>query len=178
MEITMNGLNEEDSVGSCLELLGEKLLEIFDDFKTHREITKEDVLSEAYLLCDRIENEQLSDSDFHFLFADTKLRLGTYHAASVAMMMAYAIFSTSRDVKVKNRLLMDTISKRYKNRPWMEKVESFVQECREKNHKPVFTFSPQQLTGKMDPVILQVSQAEINILSPGNIIGNTIEYGK
>ncbi len=174
MKTTILNVKEEDGVGSSPELLREKLLEIFDDFDSHRETTTEDVLNEAFQLCERVENEQLGCRDFRMLFDDTKAKLGTYHAASVAMMMFYALFSSKTNIKMKNRLLLDRIWQRYRRRHWMAKIEMLL----DGRLTPTIMGIPIHTQTSQQPVILQVDQAEINILSPGNIIGNTIHNGK
>ncbi len=173
-----NQTEEEEKPTSCfMEFLDKGLLEILSNnsnAKDYHVIDNDKILSEAYQLSERIEKEKSSDSDYHQLFHELKLSLGSYYAASITMSIVFAIHSLKFNLCWQNQLLLGKIAKRYKLRPWMDDIHKLVKDLKRIQYQ---TAALNQL-GEKKIILKLEGAANINVYSSGNFIGKTISYGK
>lgn len=127
-------------------------------------VNAESLAKEVIKVCYRIEREQSGASDLNRIINEVKIDLGWLHAASLVMMIVYGIMSQRTDLTLRIQGLMTKMREKYKMRPELLESCKAVQDYKlpmNPNHN-----------------YIHVNHADIKILSPGNVIGNTIQYGK
>lgn len=123
---TESQVSEDDSVcSSSRELFDNSLITIFNSPRHKYQIglTPSKMLSEAYRMSERVEDELLNEKSYHQLYESAKNRLGTYHAASISMAMMYAILSCKTDNHFYTQTLLNKIEEKFRLRPWMDDVK-------------------------------------------------------
>lgn len=139
----MNTTNEtktkEEDIEGCRfeEPLDKGLLSIFDFVQTdnfYARTNPKNILIEAYHYRHSVEKDMLDDNDFHKAYEDMKRSLGSYYAASICMVMLYALLSVKSTHNFQTLCLIHKIENKYKLRSWMKEVAQLV--YRIKNNIP------------------------------------------
>lgn len=167
-------INSDDDIEAELGgLLNRKLLTIFSSPSNNQYqigITPAMMLREAYSMSRRVRKENLDNNDFHLLYDSAKQRLGTYHAASISMMMLYAILFIKEDQNLSSQLLQRKIANKYKLRPQMREFITITKKLEHMNVGDsdihITLNLNNQFTGEIK---------ELNVNSPGNIVGKEIK---
>ena len=141
-----------------------RVVEQHNAFPYKMTIRAEQFAKEALLLFTRIVNDGLSAKDIHWLLNEEKTNLGFYHAANYVMMAVCGMLSQRRGLSYNNQDLLRKLTEKYRMRPELEEFFLATRNCK----IPLAGLNP----------IIQVEHADIKILSPGNLIGKTIQYGK
>ena len=164
----MNTISEtttkEDSIESSEfeEPLDKGLLSIFhfsqpEHFYTT--ICPEFILREAHLQCQRVVKDMLNDQDFHETYELMKQHLGSYFAASICMMMLYAMMGIRENLNFCTLCLMHKIENKYRLRPWMKDVEKLV--YRVKHH--IHDIQDTPIVIKLEDNSIGAEKKELNI---------------
>lgn len=154
---------EEDIEGCRLEeSLDKGLLRIFDFIQSdhfYAKISPEIILREAYLQCQRVVKDMLNDQDFHETYELMKQHLGSYFAASICMMMLYAMMGIRENLNFCTLCLMHKIENKYRLRPWMKDVEKLV--YRVKHH--IHDIQDTPIVIKLEDNSIGAEKKELNI---------------
>ena len=157
---------EEELEGDGFGALSEGLLNIFEFLiigNKIKEVNPNIILREAQVISLRVIQNNLGVTHFHYLYNEQKKILGSYHAATISLVMMYALISALYEYNNNVGELLSYIENRYHLRPWMIQVKDLVTKMNFNHHSRPFS-----------KIIYQVKHADIHIDSPGNIIANKI----
>ena len=147
------------------------------------------LFNEVYYLCARIvleENERAELGDYIKIVKDD---LGWNYPSSLVVNMVYCVLSLRRGNTKAVEILLEQIRHHYRMDTYETPFSRFVEDCKNRGESYDITFQSRSkrassyleikdlLETGLNPII-QVEHADIKILSPGNLIGKTIQYGK
>lgn len=152
------------------------------DSPRHIAINAERVLNEVYYICSRFYQDKKPEVRLDEYAMEVEADMGWHYAPELIMSMAYAMMNAQRSIpkKIRNLILSlelkfgnncywDTFSKQKAIKPARHKAKTINLNLKElMEHWGGANVTP----------VIQVQRAEILVNSPGNIIGNNVEYGK
>ena len=129
-----NLMEDCETGGSIKESLNRRLLMIFETSKIFK-IQLNQLLDEAYILSEYVIQKKTDDIGYNKLYEYAKNKVQSYHSASIAMMMLYGILSCKENLEIETLMLNKHIERKYKQRPQMTYIISFVSQLKDKNKK-------------------------------------------
>ncbi len=158
----------EDPVGEALYGLFLKV----KDSPRHIAIKAENLINEVFHVCALFSKDRKPEEHLKLYAHQIEQDLGWHYAAELVMPMAYGVCRLLERKSKKNERLLSAIEQNYQCSCYWQ---TFLAMKPQPTDLTAAILKMKQNSNK--PIIIHVGQADINLYSGGNIIGNNIKYG-
>lgn len=146
------------------------------DSPRHIGIKPENLFNEVYGVCDRISHDKSPEEHLDIYAKEIEQDMGWHYAVDLVMTMVYNVIRLKKKETEKNKRILSAIEHTYQHNCYWQPFLN-VQPRRADLAATILQLKRQLAKKKEQPIVIQVGDANINLYSGGNIIGNTIKYG-
>lgn len=179
------------------EPLNQKLYEVYLGIKRNapsQDFHTLQLFNEVYYICSKIICDNRPDPDLNHYIRIVKNDMGWDYPSSIVVNMIYAVLSLREGNTKEIEMLLEAIRQHYRMNTYKTPFCLLVEEELRQHHsfkvettyhkntdeKPTKVLQLDKLFMEKEggSIVINVNEAEIKVLSPGNVIGKTIKYGK
>ncbi len=145
----------------------------------HIAINAESLFNEVYYLCAKLPKEKDPSGNLSVYAKEIETDLGWHYAAELVFPMLYAILKSKKRLSKKMLCLMETMEKNYGDTFYWNNFARPLAVVKKRHPQPI-RIDTRDLLMTLEKYhvmpMISVQQAEINVNSPGNIVGKEINY--